>query len=255
MEMWIKLILLFGISSNVLAVSNKTDELATCATIPTYEGCACQMSNSKEIVGLQFLTTNDTLKRKPRFIAKDPDTQWYFAFHPCGSFNMFLNYSGIGDFACKGDAAARYNGESAHQCSGLGKPSSGDFLSSGNPLHYPSVSNLTLTYRNESAVDKGGMSISLICNNSIRAEDSIFTYINRTVEVKTTYFFSLESECCCPGKCKDGIKIPHKKTDDAVWYIVGAIIVLLLLIIMVFVIVYAKYHPRSTAAENAPLIT
>lgn len=37
------------------------------------------------------------------------DTNWLFAFHPCGSFDMFKNSTGKGDFACLDAAVGPLN--------------------------------------------------------------------------------------------------------------------------------------------------
>ena len=62
---YVLLICLFGVA--VGATNDSTDGLKSCNTIKGYAGCACQMSDSKEIVGLEFLVKNDTQHRKPRY--------------------------------------------------------------------------------------------------------------------------------------------------------------------------------------------
>ena len=44
---------------NVLAATS-------CTSLERYQGCACQMSDTEEVVGLDYLITNDTQKRIPR---------------------------------------------------------------------------------------------------------------------------------------------------------------------------------------------
>ena len=61
---YVLLICLFGVA--VGGTNDSSDSLISCNTIKGYAGCACQMSNSKDILGLEFLVKNDTQHRKPR---------------------------------------------------------------------------------------------------------------------------------------------------------------------------------------------
>lgn len=58
------LICLLGVA--VGATNDSTSGLRSCNTIKGYAGCACQMSDSKKILGLDFLIKNDSQHRKPR---------------------------------------------------------------------------------------------------------------------------------------------------------------------------------------------
>lgn len=227
------------ITSTLLYVSygasNTDGNYKSCNTIKGYSGCACQMSDTKEILGLEYLVKNDSLHRKPRFVAMDNEN-WYYAFHPCGSFDMYKNYPKQPNFACINAAAARFTNESVHQCSSLGGRETGDFVWNETPV-YPISSKISLTYRNMSAVNKGGMTISLVCNESISAMNSTFKFVNVTRGVEVTYFFTLESICCCPGNCAQGISVPLKG-GNPLWYIVGTIAAALVLIIVVILLIY-----------------
>ena len=62
---YVLLICLLGIA--VDSANDSTNSSRSCNTIKGYEGCACQMSDSKKILGLDFLVKNDSQHRKPRY--------------------------------------------------------------------------------------------------------------------------------------------------------------------------------------------
>ncbi|XP_065656330.1 uncharacterized protein LOC101235613 isoform X2 [Hydra vulgaris] len=207
-----------------------------CDYVDGYRGCACRMSDTNEIMGLDLLIRNDTQKRVPRFTAKD-NVRWLFAFHPCDSFNMFLNLKPPNE-ACVKSSAARYTDQSVDICQSFGDFESSQFYFD-NAYGEHITSNLTLSYTNQGKSTK--MVVSLVCNKSVEINDAAFKYINVTEGILETYYFSLTSKCCCPGICP---VIEKTKEKIVYWYYI-VICVGILLLIVISIVGYKVYSKHK----------
>ncbi|XP_066924570.1 uncharacterized protein [Clytia hemisphaerica] len=174
----------------------------TCDVVEGLEGCACIMRNSSKVVSLQDLVGNNTNGKPIRFDRADGNKKdWYFAYHPCGTFDMFLNRPNprVGDYPCKDTSVGRFTDNANHICEGLGDLSESKF-EFNEGYEYPVVAPLSVVFRNTSS--SHGARISLVCNETLSVEDTEFKYLNVTEGPTEYYHFSLTGPCSCPGGCK-----------------------------------------------------
>ncbi|XP_057304851.1 uncharacterized protein LOC130641868 [Hydractinia symbiolongicarpus] len=230
------------ISIIILIVAN-----AISSTWASGDGCNYQINGTNAYINLKPLVKNVNLN--PRFIARDTE-KWYYAFQPCGKFSLYLNMS-LPNKPCNQTSTARFFNGSLHECVGLGRTC--DFKVEKH-YHKPIVSNMTLNYRDALSSSKEGMVISLICNHALPLNESEFKYVNVSRGTQLTWYFSLESRCCCPNGCPNESSAAPKKGSNAVWYIVGITAAVLFVIIVVFIIIYAKFYPCSNKAERQRLL-
>ncbi len=223
-----------------------------------YKNCACVMQKTGGIINLNAIINNCSYAPRgcitPRFIIKGSDG-WTYAFHPCADFSLFQNETHVypGYRPCKNVASARYTRLSTHECDGLGKQANSSFKIRQMDKANFITSNLTLEFHNKTT--KNSAIISLVCNSSIPANESVMTFLGIKNYPYNAYFMSLESECCCP----DGCFFAYTKTDKRnftptkdFWYIIaiaGGII--LLLIICVLVVACRK---KTNNSERKPLL-
>ena len=177
-------ITIFGCTGFMLSILTEP----TCDPIKGYEGCACELSNSQENISLKALVENDTQHRVPRFVSQD-SISWNYGFQPCGVFSYHK---------CINVSALRYYDEYPFTCNELGVAATSVFNINNHYIH-PIVSNITLKYQDQYS----SMVISLVCNDSVNPQDSLFSYIATEVDA---YYFALVGKCCCPGGCDGGGK-------------------------------------------------
>lgn len=175
----------------------------SCTAIEGLEGCACMMKqgNKSLPISLQDLVGNNTNGKPIRF-QTDAHLGWAYAYHPCGTFNMYLNLPNPnkGDYGCKESSVGRFTkNQGAKQCEGFGDLSDAEFAYNKN-FTYPVVSDLTLTFTNKS--DNHAARISLVCGETRGVKDTQFQYVNVTEGPIQYYYFSLTGPCSCPGGCK-----------------------------------------------------
>lgn len=207
-----------------------------------FKSCACMLERTKSYVNLNGILNNNCSYapggcKIPRFTIPGDD-KWDYAYHPCVPFSMFQNASHFhaGDKACKGVAAARYTTESALICGSLGSQNSFKFkLQAKSKLI---VSNLALVL--EDTKTRSSAFISLICNSSIPANESVFNFHGSDYHIAPTYYLSVESICCCPGGCNVTFPIYNKENDDPTkgfLTMIGIIAGVIVIMIVVFVFV------------------
>lgn len=227
-----------------------------CVPPDGYKGCACTYSpkeiNNTEFVNLLPLKSNSS---SPRFTTEDTK-KWVYSYSPCGVFNKFINQNQTGYKACVKASVGRWTQESTHVCESLGDDSSAKFLSTKVGDDDGNIkSNLTLAFRNSTSGH--GAKISLICNETIAENETIFEFIN-VINVPTdTYYLALTSKCCCKGAC--GIPpaiIPTRSTTGSpkggsakqakeAWKIALIVIGGVLFVLIVALIVYCCKKNRS----------
>ncbi|KAM7440627.1 hypothetical protein ABFA07_010158 [Porites harrisoni] len=181
-----------------------------CTAVKGYDGCACyeEKNNTKIYVNLLPLKENSST---PRFTVKDKDS-YYISYSPCGVFSEFVNKTRPGDNSCVNASVARWTNESVLSCESLGNDANSEFVSSvpgdaGGNI----TANLTLKFRSRAAEHHSAV-ISLVCNETLPENETVFEYIN-TVNIPTDiYYLALTSKCCCPGKCGTPPAIPTKPT-------------------------------------------
>lgn len=166
-----------------------------------YKGCACSYSrkvNNTDFLNLLPLKIDSS---SPRFTVKD-NKNWYLSYSPCGVFDIFVGLNKTGDKKpCVKASVSRWTNASSYICESLGDQKNAKFVRTKVGDDGGNIkSNLTLVFRNDT--DQGhGMKISLICNDAITENETIFEYINTTNNPTDTYYLALTSKCCCPGRC------------------------------------------------------
>lgn len=215
-----------------------------CIPVHGYESCACYfpaVNNTRRYVNLLPLKINSS---SPRFTSKT-ENDWYISYSPCGEFSEFVGENSTSTTSCSKTSVARWTNLSAHQCDSLGDEASGKFEMD---VHNEFIkSNLTLKFRDERSGHRAV--ISLICNYSLPQNETFFEYVNTSNIPVDTYYLSLTSECCCPGKCGIPPEIPYtpeiptgssskstgglEKWQIAV-IVVGGVLLLLLIVSLVF---------------------
>ena len=230
-----------------------SNDTCTAAQNDKYKSCACMVERTKSYVNLNGIIRNCTYNpggcKVPRFTVSGDD-KWDYAYHPCFPFTMFRNASHFhaGDKACANAAAARFTTESALICDSLGSQDEFQFKTQATKNSLI-VSNLGLVFNNR----KLGTSafISLVCNASVPANESIFTFHGIVNNPVPTYYLAVESICCCPGGCNVTFPIYNKessKPTKGFWAIVG--IVSGIIIIMIVAIIFVKCTTRGTRSEE-----
>ena len=230
------------------------DDECTPAQNDRYKSCACMVERTKLYVNLNGIIRNCTYKpggcKVPRFTVDGSD-KWDYAFHPCLPFSMFQNLSHTrpGDKACHNVAAARYTRESASICNSLGSQSDFSFRVHKPKLRNFVASNLTLQFKNSRTLSSAV--ISLVCNSSVPANESIFTFHGIVNNPSPTYYLALESICCCPGGCNVTFPIYNKDTANpskGFWAIIG--IVAGVILVMIVAIVFVKCTKMQKQSEE-----
>ncbi|KAJ7390573.1 hypothetical protein OS493_023961 [Desmophyllum pertusum] len=169
-----------------------------CVPAYGYQSCACYMegvNNTKEYVNLLSLKGNSST---PRFTTKD-DKGFYLSFSPCDEFSEFVGENNTGYVPCVNATVARWTKESTHRCESLGDEASGTFKSDA-VISDLIKSNLTLNFKSAKTAHHSAV-ISLVCNDSLLQNETIFKYVGTQNIPTDTYYLSLTSLCCCPGKC------------------------------------------------------
>ena len=207
-----------------------------------YESCACMVERTNSYVNLNGIIGNCSHQpggcEIPRFTVSGYN-KWDYAFQPCISFGMFqkVNHSRPGDKSCSNAAATRYTTESASICNSLGSQSEFQFVVQQPKNKKLVVSNLTLIFRNPDTLSSAV--ISLICNSSVPANESIFTFHGIDNNPSPQYYFALESVCCCPGGCNVTFPIHNKSPDPTTgfWAMIGIVAAIIIFMIIVMIIV------------------
>jgi len=207
-----------------------------------YRSCACMVERTKSYVNLNGIIRNCTHEpggcKVPRFAVPGAD-KWDYAFQPCISFGMFqkVNHSRPGDKSCSNAAATRYTTESASICNSLGSQSEFQFVVQQPKNKKLVVSNLTLIFKNPDTLSSAV--ISLICNYSVPANESIFTFHGIDNNPSPQYYLALESVCCCPGGCNVTFPIHNKNHDPTTgfWAMIGIVAAIILFMIIAMIIV------------------
>ncbi|XP_020615252.1 uncharacterized protein LOC110053371 [Orbicella faveolata] len=170
-----------------------------CVPAEGYESCACYMegvNNTREYINLLPLKGNSS---NPRFTTKPVNENfWYYLYSPCAEFNEFVGQNQTGYLPCVNASVARMTNLSTHRCESLGDKASATFKSAN--ISEFIKSNLTLNFRSSQAQHHSAV-ISLICSDSMPNNESILEYVGTQNNLTDTYYLSLTSKCCCPGKC------------------------------------------------------
>ena len=215
----------------------------TCTPVENdqYKSCACMVERTKSVVNLNGIIKNCTQSpegcKVPRF-AVSGDDKWDYAYHPCFPFGMFQNSSHFhaGDKACSNSAAARYTTESALICDSLGSQSNFQFkLQTKNDKI---VSSLAVLFNNPET--SASAFISLVCNRSIPANESVFSFHGIVNSPSTTYYLAIESVCCCPGGCNVTFPIHNKDSSPTKGFLAIIGIIAAVIFLMVIVLIYVK---------------
>ncbi|XP_073230323.1 uncharacterized protein [Porites lutea] len=223
-----------------------------CTAVKGYDGCACyvEKNNTKIYVNLLPLKENSSI---PRFTVKDKDS-WFISYSPCGVFSEFVNKTRPGVKSCVDVSVARWTNESVLSCESLGNDANSEFVSSvAGDVGGNVTANLTLKFRSRAAEHHSAV-ISLVCNETLPENETVFEYIN-TVNIPTdTYYLALTSKCCCPGKCGTPPALPTPPTKPTgslkTWEIIviaAACVVVLVLIVVGMVWYYGKKKPGYEA--------
>eukprot|EP00794_Sanderia_malayensis_P012077 gene12076-13321_t len=251
-----------GLFAKPTTTTPATPAVDTCKAIPgRYESCACVMQKSGGIINLNGIISNCSYSSKgcvtPRFTVQGLDT-WTYSYHPCEDFSLFQNLTRKfpGYRPCKNVASARYTSLSVHECDGLGQQSRASFRVRESLKNNSFItSNLTLEFQNKTT--QNSAVISLVCNSSVPANESIMTFLGIKNVPYNTYFMSLESECCCPNGCYLA-DLPSDerqfKPSKDFWYIVAiACGIVLFLMIGAAVVAYRRKRRPGNSLKR-PLL-
>lgn len=201
-------LILFIASTNFVFVTAAT----TCENVEGLSGCACRFSNGLKPISLQDLVGNNTDGKPIRFKTKTSN-DWSYAYHPCGTFNMFMDIQlNTGDYGCRKASAGRFTDRSARQCEGLGDLTGAKF-EVHETFEYPIASNLTVTFVN--ATSAHAARISLVCDRSLTKKQTEFKFVNVTEGPIEFYDFSLAGPCSCPGGCD--LKVPKPSSAVSIY--------------------------------------
>ena len=218
-----------------------------------YQSCACIISRTGGIINLHGIINNCTDARGgckvPRFTAWGTD-KWNYAYHPCFQFSLFQNETVVypGYRSCKNVAAARYTQATTKECDNLGSQSSFEYQNHQININKSIVSTLSVVFK----TNKNSAVISLVCNMSIPANESKFSFLGITNIPSPTYFMAVESSCCCPDGCK--VTFPTGAQTDkptkGFWIIVAIILGIVVLLIITIIVLQCKGKKKKDPEQR-----
>ncbi|XP_031551319.1 uncharacterized protein LOC116288635 [Actinia tenebrosa] len=239
---WSAFLLLLGAVLTVKSLAER------CVPIEEYSSCACRLNETKQVFNLSPLAPKNASER-PRFTANHTTSGWHYSYNPCDGFDLFVSKDNESRAEpCKNVAVARWTASPPEVCFDLGDPDSAVFDYTNINLsrfNLTSVSNLSITFThvNDTRLKNRAM-IYLVCNSNMTYfNQSVFKYLETEYETYSSYYFTLESRCGCPGLCgtppekSKGSTKRSKDKKDRTWLIIGisigAVIILLLVILAV----------------------
>ncbi|XP_038044892.1 cation-dependent mannose-6-phosphate receptor-like [Patiria miniata] len=163
---------IYGLVVCLLLTTARCD-LPKCSKV---DDCSCKLDDGKKIdirpIGYQG-------NQAPRFkFQSDPLGNWEYAFNPCYDFS---------DSYCTNVIACQ---KGSTESFGLGSASSAVWDSNGNQY--------TITYTDGKT--QRTTIVNLVCSTS--ASQPTLNVLGQTDPAKPNYYFTLTSECACPGGCE-----------------------------------------------------